>query len=207
LFVVLVVASVISGNTPSSSESPAKILHFYQTHKNQEYASAFLAAPAVVAGLFWFAYLRNWLQRRDVHERWGAIAFSGGILFAVVGGLAVGVELALVDTTKNLTASTAAALNFLGNDLPFIVASMAFGVMAIAAGIAMVKSRYLPTWLGRVSIIAGVLGVLPFADFAALPAIGVWVLLVSAVMWFRVDLEGSLSSAATTDHLAGVGSQ
>lgn len=194
LFVVLVIASVAVGNTPSSSSSPAKILRYYQTHTGQEDASGFLAAPAVVVGLFWFAYLRNWLQRRDVHERWGAVAFAGGILFAVVAGIATGLELALADTPKNLTASTATALNFLESDVPFILASMAFGVMAVAAGIAMLKSQYLPTWLGWVSFVVGVLGVLPFADFAALPAIGVWVLLVTGVMWFRTDPGGKLAA-------------
>jgi len=194
LFVVLVFLSVVFGNTPSSSSSPAKILQYYKTHTGREYASAFVAAPAVVAGLFWFAYLRNWLQRRDVHERWGAVAFAGGILFAVVGGIATGVELALADTPKYLTESTATALNFLESDVPFILASMAFGVMAIAAGIAMLKSQYLPTWLGWVSVVLGVLGVLPVGDFAALPAIGVWVLLVSGVMWFRTDPEGKLAA-------------
>jgi hypothetical protein len=192
LFVVLVLASVAVGNTPSPSTAPATILHYYQTHTGQEEASAFLAAPAVVVGLFWFAYLRNWLQRRDVHERWGTIAFAGGILFAVVGGVATGIELALADTPKNLTAATAAALNFLEGDVPFILASMALGVMAIAAGIAMLKSQYLPTWLGWVSVVVGVLAVLPFSDFGALPAIGLWVLLVTGTMWFRADPEGKL---------------
>jgi hypothetical protein len=194
LFVVLVLGSVIFGSTPSTSKSPVAVLAFYKSHQGREYTSAFLAAPAVVFGLFWFSYLRNWLQRSDVNERWGAVAFVGGILFAVLGGVAVGLELALVDTPKYLTPDTAAALNFLQSDMPFIFASMALGVMAIATGIAAVKSQYLPTWLGWVSLVVGVLAVLPVGDFAALPAIGVWVLLVTGVMWFRKDPEGVLAS-------------
>jgi hypothetical protein len=194
LFVVLVVVSVSFGSTPSTSKSPAAVLAFYNAHKGREYTSAFVAAPAVVIGLFWFAYLRNWLQRRDVNERWGAVAFVGGILFAMVGALAVGIELALVDTPKYLTPDTAAALNFLESDLPFILASMAFGVMAIGTGIAALKSQYLPTWLGWVSLVLGIIGVLPVGDFVALPAIGVWTLLVAGLMWFRKDPEGALAS-------------
>jgi hypothetical protein len=194
LFVVLVLGSVGFGNTPSTSKSPAAVLAFYRAHQGREYTSAFLAAPAVVVGLFWFAYLRNWLQRRDVNERWGAVAFVGGILFAVVGGIAVGVELALVDTPKYLTPDTAAALNFLESDVPFILASMALGVMAIATGIAAVKNQYLPTWLGWFSLVLGIIAVLPVGDFIALPAIGVWVLLVAGVMWFRKDPEGAIAA-------------
>ena len=85
-------------------------------------------------------------------------------------------------------------MNFLQGDVPFILASIAFGLTAIAAGIAMIKSRYLPTWLGWFSLVVGILGVLPVGDFAALPAIGIWNLLVIAVMWFRTDPEGSLTS-------------
>jgi hypothetical protein len=194
LFVVFVVGSILFGNTPSTSKSPAAVLAFYTSHRGREYTSAFLAGPAVVIGLFWFAYLRNWLQRRDVNERWGTVAFAGGILFAVVGGSAVGFELALVDTTKYLTPATAASLNFLESDLPFILASMAFSVMAIATGIAALKSQYLPTWLGWLSLVVGIIAVLPVGDFFALPAIGVWVLLVVGVMWFRQDPDGALAS-------------
>jgi hypothetical protein len=193
VFVVLVLGSVAFGSTPATSKSPAAVLAFYTANKGHEYTSAFLAAPAVVVGLFFFAYLRNWLQRRDVNERWGAIAFAGGILFAVLGGIAVGTELALVDTTKYLTPDTAAALNFLESDVPFILASMALGVMAIATGVAAVKSQYLPTWLGWFSLVLGVVAVLPFVDFIALPGVGVWVLVVAGTMWFRKDPEGALA--------------
>ena len=113
VFVVMVVASVSLSNTPNTSNSPASILAYYQAHTGQVRASAFLVPPAVVIGLFWFAYLRNWLQRRDVHERWGAVAFAGGILFAVTGAVAAGILLALVDTPRHLTPATATALNFL----------------------------------------------------------------------------------------------
>jgi hypothetical protein len=199
LFVAFVVASVFVSNTPDTSHSPASILAYYKAHNHRVTVGAFLVAPAVVIGLFWFAYLRNWLQRRDVHERWGAVTFAGGILFAVTGAVAGGVEFALTDTTKHLTPATATALNFLEGDVPFILASIAFGLMAIAAGIAMIKSQYLPTWLGWFSLVVGILGALPIGDFFALPAIGIWTLLVVGVMWFRTDPEGSLTSLANDD--------
>ena len=194
LFVILVLVAVSLSNNPNTSNSPASILAYYKAHKDRVTVGAFFVAPAVVVGLFWFAYLRNWLQRRDVNERWGTVAFAGGILFAVTGAIAGGVEFALTDTVKHLTPATATALNFLEGDVPFILASMAFGLMAIAAGIAMIKSQYLPTWLGWFSLVVGILGVLPIGDFLALPAIGIWTLLVVGVIWFRTDPEGKLAS-------------
>ncbi len=194
VFVVLVAASAIITNTPNTSNSPASILRYYTDHHDRVIVGVFLIAPAVVVGLAWFAYLRSWLQRADVHERWGALTFAGGVLFAVTGGLAGGTLFALTDTPKNLTASTAAALNFLQGSLPGVMASMALGVMAIAAGIAMIKSSALPAGLGWFSVVVGVLGALPVGNFFALPAIGIWTLILVGVMWFRPDPEGRLAA-------------
>ncbi len=203
LFVAFVVASVVVTNAPKSDASPASILNFYQTHKNQTSISAVLIAPAVVFGLFWFSYLRTWLQRRDVDHRWGTLTLAGGIVFAATGGVAGGVLAALGDSPDHLTLSSAQTLNYLQNDLPAILASAAFGVMAISAGIAMLKSARLPTWLGWVSLILGILGVLPVGDFFALPAVGVWTLLVAGVVYFRADPDGALVASTGGAPAAG----
>jgi hypothetical protein len=192
LFVAFVVASIVTTNAPNSDASPASILNFYRTHKNQTSISAVLIPPAVVFGLMWFSYLRSWLQRRDVDHRWGTLTLVGGILFAVTGGVAGGALAALGDSPDHLTLSSAQTLNYLQNDLPAILGSMAFGVMAISAGVAMLKSARLPTWLGWVSLILGILGVVPVGDFFALPAVGVWTLLVAGVVFFRSDPDGTL---------------
>lgn len=197
LFVAFVVASVAITNAPSSDASPASILHYYRTHKNHASISAVLIAPAIVFGLFWFSYLRTWLQRRDVDHRWGTISLAGGILFAATGGVAGGVLASLGDSPDHLTLSSAQTLNYLQSDLAAILASAAFGVMAISAGIAMIKSTRLPTWLGWVSLILGILGVLPVGDFFALPAVGIWTLLVAGVVYFRSDPDGPLVVSAS----------
>ena len=199
LFVVFVVASVFVANVPASDASPVSILHYYRTHKHQFAISAFLIPPAVVFGLIWFSYLRTWLQRRDVDHRWGTLTFAGGILFAVTGGTVGGVLIALADAPDRLTLSGAQTLNFLQNDIPSILASMAFGMMAIAAGVAMLKSALLPTWLGLVSLVLGILGLLPVGDFFALPAIGVWSLIVVGVVWFRADPDGPVAVSTSSD--------
>lgn len=196
LFVAFVVASIIAApNTPDTNASLGSILHYYRTHKHQMTISALLIPPAAVFGLIWFSYLRTWLQRRDVDHRWGSITFAGGILFAATGGLAGGVLIALSDASDHLTASHAQALHFLQADITSMLASMAFGAMAIAAGVAMLKSALLPRWLGWVSLVLGILGLVPVGDFFALPAIGVWTLIVVGVVWFRADPDGKLAAA------------
>ena len=200
LFVVFVAASVIvSGNAPASNASTASILHFYRTHKNQTAIAALLIPPAVVFGLIWFSYLRTWLQRRDVDPRWGIVTFAGGVLFAVTGGIAGGVLIALSDAPTHLTDSSAQTLNFLQSDMPSMLASMAFGVMAIAASVAIIKSALLPTWLGWLSLVLGILAVLPVGDFFALPAIGVWTLILVGVIWFRSDPDGTYTPRRAND--------
>ena len=95
----------------------------------------------------------------------------------------MGLLAALGDSPDHLTLSSAQTLNYLQNDLPAILGSMAFGVMAISAGIAMLKSAVLPKWLGWVSLILGILGVVPVGDFFALPAIGVWTLIAAGFLF------------------------
>jgi len=205
LFVAFVVASVlVGGNTPATNASPVSILHYYRTHKHQVGISALLIPPAVVFGLIWFSYLRNWLQRRDVDPRWGILTFAGGVLFAVTGGVAGGALIALNDAPDHLTLSSAQTLNYLQSDMPSMLASMAFGLMAIAAGVAILKSALLPTWLGWVSLVLGILGVLPFGDFFALPAIGVWTLILVGVIWFRSDPDGTVAPVSVKDPPAQV---
>ena len=74
-----------------------------------------------------------------------------------------------------------------------MLASMTFGLMAIAAGVAILKSALLSTWLGWVSFVLGILGVLPFGDAFALPAMGVWTLILVGVIWFRSDPAGTMT--------------
>jgi hypothetical protein len=206
LFIAFVVASVLfSGNSPDSSASPATVLDYYRTHKHQTAIAAFLIPPAVVFGLLWFSYLRTWLQRRDVDGRWGTLALAGGILFAVTGGVAGGTLAALADAPDHLSPTSAQTLNLLQSDMPAILSSMAFGVMAIAAGVAMLKSALLPRWLGWVSLVLGILGVVPVADFFALPAIGIWTLLVAGVVFFRKDPDGPLVVPTSTRAPAQLG--
>jgi hypothetical protein len=205
LFVLFVLGSVFAANVPDSGASTVSILHYYRTHKTQVLISALLIPPAVVFGLIWFSYLRTWLQRRDVDHRWGTVTFAGGILFGVTGGTVAGVLVALADSPDHLTLSSAQTLNFLQNDIPSMLASMAFGVMAIAAGIAMVKSALLPTWLGRVSVVLGILGLLPVGDFFALPAIGLWTLILVGIIWFRADPDGAVGVTTSHDELALIG--
>jgi hypothetical protein len=195
LFVLFVVGSVFVATEPSTNASTASILHYYRTHKSQVTISGLLIPPAVVFGLIWFSYLRTWLQRRDVDPRWGTVTFAGGILFAVTGGVVAGVLIALSDSPHHLGASSAQTLNFLQSDLPSMLASMAMGVMGIAAGIAMLKSSLLPTWLGWVSVVVGILSVVPFGDFIALPGIGIWTLIILGVIWFRTDPDDGGSQA------------
>jgi hypothetical protein len=205
LFVLFVLASVlVGGNTPATNASQVSILHYYRTHKHQVGISALLIPPAVVFGLIWFSYLRNWLQRRDVDPRWGILTFAGGVLFAVTGGIAGGVLIALNDAPDHLTLSSAQTLNYLQSDMTSILGSMAFGLMAIAAGVAILKSAVLPTWLGWVSLVLGILGLLPFGDFFALPAIGVWTLILVGVIWFRSDPDGTLTPSKANDTPAQV---
>src|SRR6476620_9893612 len=90
-FVLLVVASnSVGGGFPENSESPTKVIAFYQAHQTGQQVSASLTAAAVVVGLSFFGSLRAYLRRAGVADDLVAIAFAGAVLFGAAGCINAG---------------------------------------------------------------------------------------------------------------------
>ena len=83
----------------------------------------------------------------------------------------------------HLDPSVAQALNALSNDA---VATNTAGmiVFGIAAGLAVLRSRSFPRWLGWIAIAMAVLVVTP-AESLSFVALVVWMVIVSILMWMR----------------------
>lgn len=187
VFVALLVATnVLLGSAPESSDSAAKVIAFYQAHRTKIETSSYLTVLSLFFGLFFYACLRDYLGRGTAGKRLAATAFGGAVLFAAGGGLAAGLQFALADVPSKLSPAAAQALNLLENDLSVFVLTAGVAVLMMASGIAILRTRLLPLWLGWTAIVIAVVGLTPAGFFAFLAA-GLWTLVASILIYTHPD--------------------
>jgi hypothetical protein len=192
-FVVLLVASfAVSGSTPDGNDSAQKVVSFYKDHDTKEIVSSLLGVYAVIFFVFFLGVLRTALRRDEPDGTLSAVAFGGGLILAVGGLVFSALTFTLADLADNLDPTATQAVNALNTDLFFLVAA-GTAIFLIAAGILTVRGGALPTWLGWVAVVLGVLCVTPIGFFAFLASL-IWVLIVSIVLAMR---EPAGSVAAT----------
>jgi hypothetical protein len=182
-FVALVViAFIISGESPDTGDSPQKILSFYNDNDSEQIFSSALLAWGTVLFLFFLGVLRSTLHAAEgAIARLSAVAFGGGIVLALGMLSFAGFTFTLADAADHLTPDAAQALNALNSDFFFPVAA-GLGTLMIATGIVTIRSRALPAWLGWPALVIGVAAVTPIGFFAFL-VFGLWTLAASVVLW------------------------
>jgi hypothetical protein len=191
VFVVLVLVSAFILDTPDSNASASKVLTFYQAHQNAASASGLLTGLAVIFGLFFFGYLRDYL-RQDRATRWlASTAFGGVILFAVGGALSAGSLFALGDQPHVLNAAAAQTLNLIQSDGSVGFTQAGLAVFFLATAVAILRGRLLPAWLGWVSVVLGLVAASLVLTFFAFIATGVWVIVVAVMLWVKAGRAGA----------------
>jgi len=183
LFAGLVVFGQLRvGGSPGTNESPAKILAWYQTHKNHANSAGFLFAWGVIAGLAFFGCV--FARFRQASPVLAATGLAGAAIFAISGLTSAGAYLSLGDSPGTMTASTAQALNFLQSDLgyPFLIVGLS--VFYLATAVALLKTKPLPiprTW-GWITVVFGLVSISAFLAFFAFLGTGVWVIVTGILL-------------------------
>jgi hypothetical protein len=191
VFVALVLVSAFIVSTPGSNASASTVLTFYQAHQSVTSASGLLTGLAVVFGLFFFGYLRDYL-RQDRATRWlASTAFGGVILFAAGGAISAGSLFALGDQPHVLNAAAAQTLNLLQTDGSVGFTQAGLGVFYLATAVAILRGKLLPAWLGWVSVVLGLLAASLVLAFFAFIATGVWVIVVAVMLWVKAGRGGT----------------
>jgi hypothetical protein len=193
VFVALtVIGFAVSGKRLSVHDSGTKVLSYYHAHHSSQMGSAALTAFGIVFLVFFAAALRAHLRPLTAGRALAALGFGGAILLAVGEADFAGFTWSLADAHKSLTPAAAQALNVLEDDFfwPFAVGIAIFG---IGYGLAIVRSRSLPVWLGWLAFAIGIVGVTPIG-FIAFLVLMAWTLVVSVLVFRR----GAPAAAAQT---------
>ena len=200
VFVVLVAVSIgLSTSAPSSNASPASVVRYYTDNQNRMRASGIMTAVAIPAGLFFFALLREFLRRSERARPYATIALAGAIVFAAGGAISAGLSLTLADVPNQLTPGAAQALNVLNSDLTAGLLIGGLATMQFGYGVAILLGKAFPKWLGwvTIAIAIAVVSLLGPLAFFGLIATGIWILIVSGMIYPRVQrLLANLSRVA-----------
>lgn len=197
-FVVLaVIGGLFAGSTPSRSDSAADIAKYYTDNDTGLQVGAFLGALGVIGLVWWFGTL--WRSMADAEggtPRVSIIALIGFVL-SVVAALAAFI----------IDAGTAAAIDVAGegSKIFFQLSNISFGLAAIgdviltvAVGSLILRTGFLPKWVGYLSYAVAVIALVGSAgiatdaiffnafSFAAAAAWGVWIVVIAVVNYRRI---------------------
>ncbi len=196
--VLIVLAFVVGGSTPDPNASAAQVMSFYSTHDAREIAASFALATSVPFLVFFAVALASslWPREAGVRPVWELVLVGGGALAGGTILLAALVHFALVDGADHLSASALQLLNVVDGD-GWIAWNAGIGVMMLGAGGSLLSRAAGSRWLGRTGLLLGILLFVPFADFVALLASGLWILAASVALSRRAGLPVSAAGLAT----------
>ena len=196
LFVVLVIiAVIIGGETPSVDDSPREIVDFYLDNDDEQQIAALVLGLGCVAYLFFLATLRRALRAVAGDEGGLSTAVMLGGLMTIAGTtIFAGIGFTLGDAADDLPASATMALNALNSDL-FIPVAVGGAVFNLALGLAILRHGGLPRPLGFLALVLGIFSFTPVGFFAFV-ATGIVIIWASIALITQAREPGSPAAGA-----------
>jgi len=187
LFVVLVIVAVlIGGETPSTDDPAEEIVDFYLDNDNSQQLASALLALGCVALIFFLGTLRRALRAAAGDDGGlSTVALLGGLVIAVGASIFAGIGFTLGDAADELPPGAILTLNALNSDMFFTVA-VGTAVFNLALALAVLRHGGLPRPLGWVALVIGIAGLTPLGFFAFV-ATGIVIVWASIALAMRAD--------------------
>lgn len=170
-FVVLGIVSFIIMGEPKSADDPVEqIVGFYTDNKDQVMISTMVGVAATVLLVFFAAYLRTVLRRAEGEpEMLALLSFIGLVVVAVGFAIDGTISFALADRADDIDPTAVQALQALW-DNDFVPIILGVLIFLWSTGIAVIRTKVFPVWLGWLMLVLGVLGFTPIGFVAAIGA-------------------------------------
>jgi hypothetical protein len=198
LMVVLIFLAIAStSNTPDAKASGAKIVAYFTHHKSNVHVQDFLLAYAALAAVVYFTAVASFLRSRG-SQILASPTMAGGVLLGAGLCLGAGVNEALTDQPARMSTATAQALNLLSNDVFGVLLFAGLALATASAGVAMLRTKALPTALGVVTTIVGVAAGTGFLSWFAFMATGLLTLVVAPYIYSRMGSPAEITLPEAT---------
>ena len=149
-----VVTALLMPQTPDTTASGEKVIAFFHAHHTAMYVAAFSVSYAAAAAVLFFVSVAAYLRTRG-SQVLAATTVVGGTVFASGALLGAGLLVAANDAPGRMTADVARTLNILQDDVFFLAVVAGLGICFLSIGVAGLRTKALPKWLGIVLLIEG----------------------------------------------------
>ena len=181
--VLTLVALGSASGAPSNSASGAKVIAFYESHRTSARVSDTLWMFAFAFLLFFAGTLRAHLRQKPAAAALSSVVLAGAAVFAAGAAVYFNFDYALTVVPQHLAPAAAQTLNVLALNMAFAASAGGF-VFGVAAGLAILRSGALPSWLGWAAIVIGVIAISP-GLILALGLFALWAAVAGVLMWRR----------------------
>ena len=193
LYVVLFVIGVIMmfDGEPDGDASPAKVIAYYSkpSHRDKIQIGWLIAGLGIFAFLWFLSSLRRAVRRWEGEDGFlTALTTIGGAVYATLafGALAINTGIrTMSDDTYHHTVYP--GLIHAADDASYIMhatGGAGASAMIIAASLAFMRSGVIRPWAGWLGIVAGIFALASILFFTQ-AAIGLWILIVSGLLFAR----------------------
>ena len=170
-FLLAVAAGIVGGETPSADDPTGEVVSFWEDEEGKQIAASLLIAWA---SLFFVWFAASWRAAIAGAEggagRLASIVYGGALIFATGAALLAGLSFGAAETAGDVPPAVTQTLSVLSSELFFPLA-VGISLFLLGSGVAILRTRVLPVWLGWVALLLGILAVTPAGFFAFLAAI------------------------------------
>lgn len=191
LFTVLFAVMLfgLEGETPNEKASTETVTAYFNSHRGRTIAEIFLTPLLATLLILFISHLRSLV--RATADAGPTVMISGAVLWASGALFSTVTQLGLVDASRHGQPEIAHTLNVLANSswLPFIAG---IAVTLIGAGMTVLRSAVLPTWMGWVALVAGVGSLAGPGGFLGFFGGPLWVLVAGILLMKRSPASAEL---------------
>jgi hypothetical protein len=188
LSVLMFVASVLvieSGDIPADDATGADVAAYLADHLGVLATGAVLWGIGTIALIWFLDGLRSHIAPASSQLARLAYGFGFGAALFLLASVMPDVAGALASDNldRSLESGAAEAIASLGDGF-FIAAELMLAGFFLAVGLAALRARAFPAWLGGISAILAIVALIPPIGWAVVVfAFPLWVLLVSGLLW------------------------
>jgi hypothetical protein len=202
LYVVLFIIGTILlfDGAPDGDASPAKVIAYYSDsgHRDKISVGWVLSGLGVFFFLWFLSSLRRTVRRHEGDDGFlTALTTIGGVVYASLAFAALAVNMGIrtmSDDTFNHQVFP--GLIHAANDASYVLhatGGAGASAMIIAASLAAMRARAVPSWAGWLGIVAGILALASIVFFPQ-AAIAIWILVVSGGLFVRGARDGQVQA-------------